>query len=242
MKKHILIIEDNKACTDTLVKITKECDSTSVIFCADTIQKAYQTAMEMPIDLFLVDIILGKEPGDVSGMTFVNHIREVKRYQFVPIIFVTSLEDYKMSAYDTLHCYQYIEKPFDIKQVRETILSALEFPCVYENSNRFFQYRKDKIIYNIDTNNLVYASYEARIMQLHMEQETVQVPYLTCRAMMGRLNAMYFLKCNRNTIINRRYIDYIDQTNRYVGMTNGKVLEIGSVLKKSFLRELGYDH
>lgn len=242
MGKNILIIEDNKACMDALVKITRECDSTSAVFCADNVEKAYKIAIEKRIDLFLVDIILEKTPGDVSGMFFVNHVREIKHYQFIPIIFVTSLENYKMSAYDNLHCYKYIEKPFNVEQVKETIISALEFPNICENINRFFHYRKDGIIYSIDTNNLVYASYYYRNMQLHMKQEIIDVPYLTCKKLLQELNDEYFIRCSRNTIVNKKYIDYIDQTNRYIGMVNGKVLEIGSDLKKKFLREFRYGH
>lgn len=242
MRKNVLIIEDNKACMDALAKITRECDSASAVFCADNVEKAYKIAMETRIDLFLVDIILEKTPGDVSGMFFVNHIREVKRYQFIPIIFVTSLENYRMSAYDNLHCYRYIEKPFDIKQVKETILSALEFPSACENINRFFHYRKDGIVYTLDTNSLIYASYYYRNMQIYMEQETVNVPYLTCKKMLKDLNDAYFMRCSRNTIVNKKYIDYVDQANRYIGMANGKILEIGSELKKSFLREFRYGH
>lgn len=242
MRKNILIIEDNQICREALVKITKECDSASVIFCADNREKAYKIAMETRIDLFLVDIILEKTPGDVSGIVFADQIRGIKRYQFVPIIIITALENYRMNVYDNIHCYRYIEKPFDVEKLKETILSALEFPCIDESCNRFFYYRKDGIIYNVDTNELIYAAYEKRMMRLYMVQETVEVSYLTCNAMMKRLNNAYFIKCNRNTIINRKYIDYTDHANRYVHMRNGKVLEIGSVIKKSFLRELGYDH
>lgn len=241
MKKNILIIEDNPVCREALVKITRECDDTSVIFCAADSEKAYKTAIETRIDLFLVDIVLDKAPGDVSGILFADRIREIKRYQFVPIIFITALESYRMNVYDNIHCYRYIEKPFDIKQVKDTILAALEFPCLDENCNRFFYYKKDKIIYSVDTDDLIYAVYEKRAMWLYMTQETAKVSYMTCNDLLKQLNNANFIRCNRNTIINRRYIDFMDSVNRYVHMRNGKTLEIGSVLKKSFFRELGYD-
>lgn len=226
---------------DALVKVTKECDSASVVFCADNSEKAYKIAMETRIDLFLVDIILEQTPGDVSGMVFANQIREVKRYQFVPIIFITALEDHKMDAYDSLHCYSYIEKPFDMDKLRETISSALEFPCIEEHSGRYFPYRKDGILYNLDTDNLMYAVYKGRMMELHLEQETVEVPYLTCTAMMGRLNNARFVRCSRKAIVNRRFIAQTDSVNRYLCMTDGTVLEIGSVLRKDFMRDLDCD-
>ena len=42
----------------------------------------------------LLDIILDpRTSGDASGMKFADHIREVERYHFTPIIFITGLED-----------------------------------------------------------------------------------------------------------------------------------------------------
>ena len=34
--------------------------------------------------------------------------------------------------------------------------------------------------------------------------------------------------------------DYVDETNRYIRMKSGDVLEIGRVLKKHFIQELNY--
>lgn len=92
--KTILILEDNAREMERLVKIVREQGAQNEVICAVNLEQAYHMAMEKSIDLFLLDIILDpRTAGDASGMKFADHIREVERYHFTPIIFITGLED-----------------------------------------------------------------------------------------------------------------------------------------------------
>lgn len=241
MRKNILIIEDNEACMNALVEMVKECDSASAIYCADNSATAYKYAMEERIDLFLVDIMLDKTVrNDVSGIIFADKMRKIDRYQFVPLIFITSLEDYRMSAYQNLHCYGYIEKPFDFKRVKETIREALKYPVKDERCNRFIYYRKDGILYSIDTERIIYMKSISRSLFVYLVDEEIELPYKTCSGILRELNADVFLQCNRSVIVNREFISSVDGINRYIKLKDGTMLEIGRIYKKNFLKELKY--
>ena len=241
MKKNVLIVEDNKACMGALVELVKECDSTSVVYCADNSAMAYKYAMEERIDLFLVDIMLDENvQNDVSGIVFADKIRSIERYRFVPLIFITSLEDYKMNAFQNLHCYSYVEKPFDFKKVKEVIKDALKYPVKDERNTRYVYYRKDGILYSVDTEQIIYIETSKRTLYLYLENEEISIPYKTGVSVVHELNAEEFLQCSRNAIVNKKYIAYVDKTNRYVTMKNGKTLEIGRMMKNKFLQELNY--
>lgn len=243
MKKNVLIVEDNKACMGALVELVKECDSTSVIYCADNSALAYKYAMEERIDLFLIDIMLDNTvQNDVSGIVFADKIRSIERYRFVPLIFVTSLEDYKMNVFQNLHCYSYVEKPFDFKKVKEVIGDALKYPVRDERNNRYVYYRKDGILYSLDTEQIIYIEASKRTLYLYLENDEIQIPYKTGVSMLHELNAEEFLQCSRSIIVNRKFIAYVDKTNRYVTMKNGKTVEIGRMMKNKFLQELNYDN
>lgn len=243
MQKKVLIIEDNKASMDALVELTKECNSTSVIYCADTSAMAYKYAMENSIDLFLIDIMLDKNiKGDVSGIVFADKMRNLPEYKFTPIIFVTALEDQAMSAFHNLHCYGYIEKPFDLDKVRTTIADALQFPAGQERKNRYIYYRKDGILFSLDTEKIMYIEVVGRKLSVCMIDENVEISYRTCSSMMSELDSEDFLQSSRSTIVNRKYIEYVDEANCYIGMKDGKILEIGKTRKKKFLKELKYGY
>lgn len=92
--KTILILEDNAREMERLVKIVREQGAQNEVICAVNLEQAYHMAMEKSIDLFLLDIILDpRTSGDASGMKFADHIREVERYHFTPIIL---LPDWKI--------------------------------------------------------------------------------------------------------------------------------------------------
>lgn len=242
MKRNVLIIEDNKICMDALVEITKKCDSVGAIFCAENKEKAYAYAMEEMIDLFLVDIILdSSEQQDVSGMRFVEKIRQTDKYAFTPVIFITNLIDEEMNAFHNLHCYGYIEKPFDPDKLQKLIGSALNFPIQNNKDNSFFYYRKEGIIYSIEVDRIICAETSYRKLIIYTVEDKIEILYKTCNSLYKELPREYFMQCSRNAIVNRKYIESIDKTNRYIRMKNGKSLEIGRIIGKNFFEELGYD-
>lgn len=224
---------------EALVEVVKRCDSTSAVYCAEDSAMAYKYAMEERIDLFLVDIVLDNDvPNDVSGIIFADQIRKVDRYRFVPLIFVTSLEDYQLSAFHNLHCYGYIEKPFDFKKVKEIIGEALTYPIKDMRNNRYIYYRIDGILYSVDTAKIIYMETVRRSLVIHLTDQEMKIPYKTCNSVFKELNADTFLQCNRNAIVNREYISYADESNRYVKLKGEKIVEIGRVWKKKFFKEL----
>ena len=104
--KKILIVEDSVQILAQLSYIAREINSSNKIYAFEKLEEAYRCALENDIDLFVVDIILEKEkPGDISGLQYVENIRKIDRYKFIPVIFVTSLEDAKLHTYEKLHCY-----------------------------------------------------------------------------------------------------------------------------------------
>lgn len=64
--RKILILEDNLAAREHLVRIVGEVDGEKEVYFFNDIKDAYRCAMERTIDLFLLDIILDTSlPGDV---------------------------------------------------------------------------------------------------------------------------------------------------------------------------------
>ena len=125
MRRKILIVEDNEAHMNVLRNIVEELQQDVQLYCASNVSRAFQIALEQHIHLFLIDIILDmKKPGDTAGLNFAREIREISKYRFTPLIFITSLEDPKLYSYSQLQCLSYIEKPFSVEQVRRTILNG----------------------------------------------------------------------------------------------------------------------
>lgn len=239
MKRKILIVEDKKSHMDALCKIIDDLHEDIEIFCASDSSLAYQIAMEHHIHLFLIDIILNADQlGDVTGLRFVQEIREVKKYSFTPVIFVTSLEDPKLYSYSQLHCFDFIEKPFSKNQVQKCVLKALEFPVVADKERNVF-FRKDGIIYSKCINDIIYIESKKRKIIVHCINDKLEIPYKTCDEIMQDLDSELFIRCSRYAIINKKYIEQIDYTNRYVKMKHIEpLIEIGIIMKSKFKQEV----
>lgn len=239
MKRNILILEDNINHREALYRIVSELAQDIMIYMASNVHKAYQIAMENHIHLFLVDIILCPDiPGDVLGLSFAQEIREIKKYQFTPIVFITSLEDPKLYSYSQLHCFKYIEKPFSVEQVRRTVAKALEFPTIDEEE-RFVYFRKDGIIYAKCIKDIIYIENGRRRVVIHCRNDILEIPYKTCDEILREMDSKRFIQCSRYVIINRKYIEEIDYTNRYIKLKYiDAPIEIGVTMKNKFKQKI----
>lgn len=233
--KKILILEDNLATLSQLSKIIQELDVRNQVFSYDNIKDAYQCAMERTIDLFVVDIILDtKCPGDTSGLKFIENIRRVGHYYFTPVIIVTSLEDAKSYTYENLHCYSFIEKPFDINRVKQTVEQCLRFPGNSKKAKTLF-FRKDGIILAVERDDIVFAESINHVMHIHTKQgDVLKIPYLTLKKILEELDSSDIVQCSRNTIINKNFVHNVDFPNRIIQLKGDfKRIEIGVMFRKN---------
>lgn len=239
MGKRILIVEDNKVHREALQKIVRDLEQDVEVYLAGNKTDALQMSLEQQIHLFLVDIVLNsRKPGDVSGLNFVRELRGISRYKFTPLIFITSLEDPKLYAYTRLHCFGYIEKPFNEEKVRTMIEEALEFP-VKEEDDRCVYFRKEGIVYSVYVKDIIYIQSSNRKLKIVCVNDELEIPYRTCEEMLRELDSPSFIQCSRSCIVNKNYIEKIDYTNRFINLKNVNAqVEIGVIMKKNFKQRL----
>ena len=211
MNKKILILEDNDAALMHIAGLINEIDNKLEIKMFNNIKDAYLCAMENRIDLFIIDIILDiKHPGDTSG-----------------------LEDARSYTYENLHCYKFVEKPFNNKNVKNIIEECLKFPGEI-NSIKTLYYRCDGIILAVDIDEIVYAECNNHTMYIYKKQGDIfKVPYLTIKKLLQDVDTDQIIQCSRNTVINKDYIYKVDIPNRIIELKNsyGKI-DIGIMFKK----------
>ena len=239
MKKNILIVEDKEAHRVALHKIVNSVSEDVVVYEAEDVHTAYHISMSKHIHLFLLDIILCPQmQGDTMGLDFAREIRKVKKYQFTPIVFITSLEDPKLYTYSRLHCWRYIEKPFNPQIVKETILEALEVP-IEDDKERSVHFRKDGIIYAVKVGDIIYIENKRRKIIIHCKDEILEIPYKTCEEIIRELDSKKFVQCSRQMIVNKSYINQIDFPNRYLKLRHvDRLIDISVSFKKRLKDEL----
>lgn len=243
MGKRVMIIEDNISTLMLLSDMVKSVSDDAEIKEFLSMEGTYETAVVSTIDLFLVDIIVDKDiQADTSGIRFVDRIRKIQRYEFTPVIFITSLEDPKLYAYSELHSFSYIEKPFDYDYVKNIISMALRFPDLKKSESTLF-FRKEGILFSVKSSEILYIeSIRHKMYVYRINGDVMIIPYRTCRKIIEESDDDNLIQCSRNTIINRKYVDNIDFTNRYIKMKGiEKLIDIGITYQRKISREFGND-
>jgi len=236
--KKILILEDNITTLTNLTQIVQSINNNNIVYSYYDLKTAYKCAMDNRIDLFIIDIILERhKPGDVSGLEFVENIRKIIQYEFIPVIFVTSLEDARLFTYEKLHCYSFIEKPFDANQIRKVVEQSLRFD-EFRNIPKDLYFRKDGIILSINSDDIVYLECINHIMYIHTNNKDIlEIPYITLKELIKKIDSKDFIQCSRNTLVNKNFIYNIDIPNRLISLKESRGnLEIGMTFKAK-LRE-----
>ena len=226
--KEVLILEDKSETRKVLAGLVKEVHSDAVIYEAADEKTAYDIAMKRTIDLFLVDIILHpQQHDDVSGGEFAQNIRKVDKYLFTPILIITSMYDPKMCMYSSVHCYQFIEKPFDFEKVKQTIQEAIRYETVQEK-DRSLMFRTEGMLEMIAVSEIVYV-----------ESVNHRLEYKTCNSLLKELDSDNFVLCKRGVIVNLEFVKKVDTVNRYILLADDfGSLEIGPILKNDFIKKM----
>lgn len=234
MRRNFLILEDDEAQLEMLCQIVMQMDSDIQVYTSMRVADACRIVQEHTIDCFLVDIILdtGKS-GDTSGAKFVQFIRSMSKYYTTPVLFITSLEDPGNYAYKELHCFDYIEKPFDKERIKANIRKVLQIPVARE-ADKTLIFRKDGILYPIRCEEICYIQNRNHVQYIHLNNQTVfEVQYRTCQDILEEADSQELFQCSRNMIVNRKYVYNIDLVNGYITLKeDGKHLPIGITFKK----------
>lgn len=232
--RNVLLIEDNNETRKVLKSIVKSISHDVNVYEFSDTEGVYDFIFNHTIDLFLVDIILEKNvAGDLSGIRLVEDIRKINRYEFVPVIFVTSLYDPKLYAYTELHSYGYIEKPFDRENVKRVVESALRFPRTVKE-DKVLHFRMQGTYYLVKCSEILYLeSLNHKIYIYRRDGNEIVIPYKTFEQILKEAEGTSLVQCNRHIIFNKDYLEHVDYSNNCIKLKNiDKVLRIGVTFKQ----------
>lgn len=237
--KEVLILEDKEEARMMLAYLVKEVQPNAIVYEASDEKEAYDIAMKKTMDLFLVDLILHpEEKSDVSGGDFARNIRSVDKYLFTPIIIITSMYDPKMCMYSSVHCYKFIEKPFDVEKVKKTIGEAIRYRTERKKDSPAL-FRADGVLEMAIIGEIVYIESIDKKLSIRTTKEKFEVPYKTCNRLLEELDCDGFTLCKRGIIVNLEYVRKVDSVNRFVHLADGMgTLEIGPIFKREFMKKV----
>ena len=235
--KKVLIIEDNEKTRKTLRDMLNDIRSDVCIYETDNAMEAYGIAMKNNICLFLVDIVLAGEERarNAAGAEFINNIRCVDRYRFVPIIVLSGLIDHNLTLYTTAHIYKFVEKPFDIEKTKKLISEALMYRCEKIKVHNLY-YPIDDVLESVEVDRIVYAQSIKHNIHVVSLDSCLDIPYMTCKEFLNDVNDERFVQCQRGTIVNIDFIKSINTKEKRILLYRcDDILSLGMSYKKGIM-------
>ncbi len=120
-RKRVLIVDDEEDLTWTLTKkLSKDKDKFELI-AVNSGQEAINVLNQLPVNLVISDVRMP----EISGLELLERIRETYPQTKVVIMTAYGSSDVQNEA-NKRGCFKYIEKPFEINELRQLILDALQ--------------------------------------------------------------------------------------------------------------------
>ena len=212
--KNILILEDEPAALRYLVKIVEDCSPLEYcVFGYTGLKEAYECMKHRTISLFMVDIMLDQKECNREGYRFIQEIRKSEEYRHVPVIFVTGLEEPRAQAYKDLHCFGYIQKPYDVNEIHRMVKKCLTYNPVEAKAR--LHLKNDGIHVLFDTDQVVYVRITGKNLSVKVHGKPLaQYAYLTMKEIMEQLKSEPMIMCGKGLLVNGKYMDYLDQKER----------------------------
>ncbi|RMH93246.1 MAG: response regulator, partial [Calditrichaeota bacterium] len=130
----MLIVDDEEDLTWTLSKkLSKDSDKFEVI-CVNSGREAIEVLNQLPVDLVITDVRMP----EVSGLDLLVDIKRLYPDTKVTIMTAYGSPDVQQEA-SQRGCFDYIEKPFEINELRKRIIESLEQKRGFRGSIADFQ-------------------------------------------------------------------------------------------------------
>ena len=116
--KKIIIVDDNKDLTRAVKRRLEKMDDSYDIICANSGKDCFNLLRDGQIpDLILLDIMMP----EMDGWNVAAELKKNPQWTSIPIVFLTAKTDSSSKTYGKIVSADYIEKPFEIDDLKRRI-------------------------------------------------------------------------------------------------------------------------
>lgn len=166
------------------------------------------------IDIFLLDVEL---PG-MDGFTLARRIREIPAYMLSPILFVTGHSRNPMRIFREVHCYDYIVKPFSLKELRakvEDLLVRLEWMKNIEpkKPQRLVPFETESELFLLPVERIRFLEAHHGGCRIHLDNQELWTPRMSISEVIWSVDEWFVVQCYRSFAVNVKHIQAIEKIN-----------------------------
>lgn len=236
----VLVVEDNNYERQRLVQILITNIGNVKIYEAERAAKVVEIIKKHNIDLFLMDI----ELPDISGLKLAKKIRQISKYEFTYIVFITTHGYLQLEAFKKIHCYDFIQKPYENKEVIN-IVNKLTRGIVKNKKNTILdreeiRFKLKSCVLRIYVDEILFIESQGRNCLIHTKNKQYEVSNHNMNKMMSILPDHCFMQTHKSYIVNIKNIKEVDKRERNswsVYFDNYEIPAfVGNTYKEHFIR------
>lgn len=213
----IILVEDDSVQRDVLKKMIFSINEFVKIYEADSESTALDIIEQNDINMFLIDVGLKGS----SGLNLAIKIRNIPKYEFRQIIFLTTHMEYITQAFKKTHCYDYILKPYNKNEVQAMLNKLiLNDNNDLNNKNNNLNEGKDKeilitlksgIYVGIKIDNILFIEVKGRNCEINTVNGLYIANNMSLKKIVKLIDCEYIIQSHRAFAINRNYIYKIEK-------------------------------
>lgn len=214
----IMLAEDDIMQREIIKKIILFKNNKSIkIYEADSESVAIEIIKNNYINMFLIDIILK----DSSGLDLAMKVRNIPKYEFSQLIFLTTHVDYILQAFKQTHCYDYILKPYDIEKVQVMLNKLINKDICYLNKEKnYLDKVEDKelvikvrngIFVRVKINNILFIEVNGRDCEVNTSDGIYTYNNISLKKMLQLTNCEDIVQSHKAFAVNKKYIFKIEK-------------------------------
>lgn len=207
---NLLIVEDEEIQRKNLRIMLQELGDQYKIFEAGNVNDAMKILNCNDIDLFYLDQNLP----DASGLELGRKIRQIDKYQFTWIVFITSHVQYMVEAFKDIHCYDYILKPIekrDIQRLSKDLLRNLKSIEIQDTEKEHLFVNIDGIIAKIFVKDIFFIETFRKTTTIHTSIGKYEIKWFSMSKILNLLNSQKIIQSHKSYAVNFEYILNIDK-------------------------------
>lgn len=206
---NILIVEDDVIQRENLKKLLSEIYTSLNLYEAESQEEAMKISKTVPIDIFYIDVSLKNS----SGIDFAKELRKIKRYEFTWIVFITTHIQYMIQAFKEIHCYDFIIKPYEKKD----IVSLTQRLISGSNSNKEEIIERKSIVLDLQdgisikiyTDEIIFISVSLRNATIHTVSGRYDIKGIGLKRILELVDCENIIQSFRSFIVNTNQITKI---------------------------------
>lgn len=202
MDMNILIVDDDKAVTDSIEFIILEWaerNHCKINYQIKNTLKDVDPLSVLPYDLILLDILIGEN----NGIRFAKALREAGCD--ATIAFISSFSEYALDGY-AAHAISYILKPIEKSQLFSVLDEAEKRIGDYNSKTLCFPYRSGHRL--ISTRSILYISCLGKYTDVFLSDGSERF-LVRIKEIESQLPGTSLIRCHRSFIVNTNYISRI---------------------------------